>query len=135
MEKTDFRSRGRAIQEALRTQAVCLVRQVGKTQAEAAEAVGVSRQVVNRWLKRHAEGGEEALLDGRRVSPRKRKMSSASNAKSDAASANTGASLARRTLFRKPIAPARRSLSGANHGARKSGMGAPLKRKTARRRP
>ncbi len=53
----------------MRTQAVYLVRQVGKTQAEAAEAVGVSCQVVNRWLQRHAEGGEEALLDARRVSP------------------------------------------------------------------
>ena len=71
MDKIDFRSRGRAAQEALRTQAVYLVRRVGKTQAEAAEAVGVSRQVVNRWLRRHAQGGDEALLDGRRVSPRK----------------------------------------------------------------
>ena len=71
MDKIDFRSRGRAAQEALRTQAVYLVRRVGKTQAEAAEAaeaVGVSRQVVNRWLKRHAQGGEEALLDGRKRS-------------------------------------------------------------------
>ena len=82
MEKIDFRSRGRATQEALRRQAVYLVRQVGKTQAAAAEAVGVSRQVVNRWLKRHAEGGEEALLDGRRVSPRKGKgLLTASEAK------------------------------------------------------
>jgi len=43
MEQIYFRSRGRATREALRTQAVYLVRQVGKTQAEAAEAVGVSR--------------------------------------------------------------------------------------------
>ena len=71
MDEIDFRSRGRAAQEALRTQAVYPVRRVGKTQAEAAEAVGVSRQVVNRCLKRHAEGVEDALLDGRRVSPRK----------------------------------------------------------------
>ena len=48
LDKIDFRNRGRPAQEALRTQAVYLVRRVGKTRAEAAEAVGVSRQVVNR---------------------------------------------------------------------------------------
>jgi transposase len=52
---------------------VYLVRIAGKTQAEAGEAVGVSRQTVNQWLKRHAKAGEPALLDGRRVSPRKGK--------------------------------------------------------------
>jgi transposase len=40
-------------------------------QGEAARAVGVHRQVVNRWLQRHQEAGAEGLLDGRRVSPRR----------------------------------------------------------------
>jgi transposase len=52
---------------------VYLVRIAGKTQTEAGEAIGVSRQTVNQWLKRHAKAGEPALLDGRRVSPRKGK--------------------------------------------------------------
>jgi transposase len=73
MEKRDFRGLGRDAQEALRARAVYLVLTLGKTQAEAAEAVGTQRQAVNRWLKRHAKAGETALLDGRRVSPRKGK--------------------------------------------------------------
>jgi transposase len=44
---------------------------VGKTQAEAAQAVGTSRQTVNQWLKRHAKTGEAGLRDGRRISARK----------------------------------------------------------------
>lgn len=68
MKQQDFRSLGRAAQEALRARAVHLVLAVGKSQGEAAEAVGVSRQVVNRWLQRYATSGEEGLLDGRRLS-------------------------------------------------------------------
>ena len=63
-----FGGPGRDAQEALRARGVYLVRTAGKTQAE---AVGVSRQTVNQWLKRHAKAGEPALLDGRRLSPRK----------------------------------------------------------------
>ena len=55
----------------LRSRAVYLVRSVGKSQSEAAEAVGASRQAVNPWLQRHAGSGDEGLLDGRRVSARK----------------------------------------------------------------
>jgi hypothetical protein len=33
----------------------------------------VSRQTVNQWLGNHAMGGEKALLDRRRFSPRKGK--------------------------------------------------------------
>lgn len=73
MEQQDFRGLGRDTQEALRRRCVFLVHTVGKSQAEAALAVGVSRQVVNRWMKRHAKEGEAGLLDGRRVSPRKGK--------------------------------------------------------------
>ena len=41
------------------------------TQAEAALAVGVHRQTVNTWQQRYRERGEDGLLDGRRVSPRR----------------------------------------------------------------
>jgi len=73
MRQKDFRGIGRDTQEALRARAVFLVHTVGKSQAEAAEAVGVSRQTVYQWMKRHAKGGEAGLLDGRRVSARKGK--------------------------------------------------------------
>ena len=73
MRQKDFRGIGRDTQEALRALAVFLVLTVRKSQAEGAEAVGVSRQTVNQWLKRHAKTGEDGLLDGRRVSARKRK--------------------------------------------------------------
>lgn len=71
MKPVDFRSLGRDAQEALRARAVFLVCTMGKSQGEAAEAVGTSRQTVNQWLQRYAASGEEALLDGRRVSSRK----------------------------------------------------------------
>jgi len=71
MDEIDFRSIGRDAQEALRVRAVYLVCALGKSQGEAAEAVGASRQTVNRWLQRHTASGEDALLDGRRVSARK----------------------------------------------------------------
>jgi transposase len=73
MEKRDFRGIGRDAQEVLRVRAIYLVQVLGKTQGDAATAVGTSRQTVNQWLKRHAEAGEAALLDGRRVSSRKGK--------------------------------------------------------------
>jgi transposase len=71
MKQVDFRGLGRDVQEALRSRAVYLVRSFGKSQSEAAEAVGASRQAVNQWLQRHAGSGDEGLLDGRRVSARK----------------------------------------------------------------
>jgi transposase len=43
------------------------------TQAQAVLAVGVHRQTVNIWLKRHRAQGEDGVLDGRRVSPRRGK--------------------------------------------------------------
>ena len=43
------------------------------TQGQAALAVGVHRQTVNVWHKRYRERGEDGLLDGRRVSPRRDK--------------------------------------------------------------
>jgi transposase len=71
MEARDFRGLGRAVQEALRRRALFLVEREGMTQAQAAMAVGVHRQTVNIWLKRYRERGEDGVLDGRRVSPRR----------------------------------------------------------------
>ena len=73
MDARDFRGIGRPAQEALRRRALYLVEREGMTQAEAARAVGVHRQTVNVWLKRYRERGEEGVLDGRRVSPRRGK--------------------------------------------------------------
>jgi transposase len=73
MEARDFRSLGRAAQEELRRRALVLIEQNGMSQAEAARAVGVQRQTVNIWLRRYRDQGEDGLLDGRRVSPRKGK--------------------------------------------------------------
>jgi transposase len=73
MDARDFRGLGRPAQEELRRRALFLVEHAGMTQAEAARAVGVHRQTVNVWHKRYREWGEEGLLDGRRVSPRRGK--------------------------------------------------------------
>lgn len=73
MEARDFRGLGRPAQEALRRRALFLIEHEGTTQAAAARAVGVQRQTVNVWLKRYRERGEDGVLDGRRVSPRRGK--------------------------------------------------------------
>src|SRR3954471_4203336 len=73
MEARDFRGLGRAAQEALRRRALFLIEHEGMTQAEAALAVGAHRQTVNIWHKRYRAQGEDGLLDGRRVSPRRGK--------------------------------------------------------------
>jgi len=71
MEARDVRGLGRAAQEALRRRALFLMEREGMTQAQAARAVGVHRQTVHVWLKRDRERGEDGVLDGRRVSPRR----------------------------------------------------------------
>src|SRR5215212_10036719 len=73
MEARDFRSIGRAAQEELRRRALFLIERQGLSQGQAARLVGVHRQTVNTWVKRHRERGEEGVLDGRRVSPRRGK--------------------------------------------------------------
>ena len=73
MGARDFRGLGRPAQEALRRRALLLVEREGMTQAQAALAVGVHRQTVNIWLRRYRERGEDGVLDGRRVSPRRGK--------------------------------------------------------------
>ena len=75
MDRRDFRSIGRSAQEELRRRAVFLVVHDGLTQGEAARVVGVDRQAVNIWVKRHRAEGDDGLLDGRRVSPRRGKGS------------------------------------------------------------
>src|SRR3712207_3675423 len=71
MEARDFRGLGRPAQEALRRRALFLLEREAMTQAEAALAVGVHCQTVNIWRQRYRERGEDGLLDGRRVSPRR----------------------------------------------------------------
>src|SRR4029077_1915369 len=73
MEARDFRSIGRAAQEELRRRALFLIEQQGLSQAEAGQVVGVQRQTVNIWLQRYRTQGEDGVLDGRRVSPRRGK--------------------------------------------------------------
>src|SRR3712207_834721 len=73
MEASAFRSIGRAMQEELRRRALFLIERQGLSQGQAAQLVGVHRQTVNTWVKRHRAQGEEGLLDGRRVSPRRGK--------------------------------------------------------------
>jgi transposase len=73
MQARDFRSIGRATQEELRRRALFLIERQGLSQGQAAQLVGVQRQTVNSWVKRHREQGGDGLLDGRRVSPRRGK--------------------------------------------------------------
>jgi transposase len=61
----DFRKLTLATQAELRRIAVAMVR-AGKTRIEAAEAVGVNRRFVGRWVKAAAQYGEAALAGGRR---------------------------------------------------------------------
>src|SRR3712207_4348327 len=73
MQARDFRSIGRAAQEELRRRALFLIEQEGLSQGQAAQMVGVHRQTVNIWLKRYRQQGEDGVLDGRRVAPRRGK--------------------------------------------------------------
>src|SRR5919199_2031911 len=73
MEARDLRSIGRAAQEELRRRALLMIERQGLSQGRAAQLVGVHRQTVNTWVKRYRERGEEGVLDGRRVSPRRGK--------------------------------------------------------------
>src|SRR5918912_3473391 len=73
MEARDLRSIGRAAQGELRRRALFPVERRGLSQGRAAHLVGVHRRTVNAWVKRYRERGEEGVLDGRRVSPRRGK--------------------------------------------------------------
>ena len=63
--KRDFRKLALATQAELRRIAVTMVR-AGKTRIEAAEAVGVNRRFVGRWVKAVEQAGEAALAGRRR---------------------------------------------------------------------
>jgi transposase len=73
MEARDFRGLGREAREALRRRALFLVEREGMAQGRAAVAVGVHRLTVDVRLGRYRERGEDGVLDGRRVSPRRGK--------------------------------------------------------------
>lgn len=73
MDERDFRGIGRPAQEELRRRALVLILREGLSQGEAARVVGVQRQTVNIWLQRYRAQGEDGVLDGRRVSPRRGK--------------------------------------------------------------
>ena len=60
MEARGFRSIGRAAQEELRRRALFLIERQGLSQGRAAQLVGVHRQTVNAWVKRHRARGEGA---------------------------------------------------------------------------
>jgi transposase len=61
----DFRGLDAATQAELRRRAVAMVH-AGATQQQAADAVGVTRQIVSGWVKLHAEGGDAALAGKKR---------------------------------------------------------------------
>src|SRR4051812_15161188 len=61
----DFRKLAPATQAELRRVAVAMVR-AGKTRIEAAEAVGVNRRFVGRWVQAAEQAGEAALAGRRR---------------------------------------------------------------------
>src|ERR687884_20578 len=61
----DFRKLTPATQAELRRVAVAMVR-AGRTRIEAAEAVGVNRRFVGRWVQAAEQGGEAALAGRRR---------------------------------------------------------------------
>ena len=61
----DFRKLTPATQAELRRVAVAMVR-AGRTRIEAAEAVGVHRGFVGRWVQAAEQAGEAALAGGRR---------------------------------------------------------------------
>ncbi len=60
MQARDVRSIGRAAQEELRRRALFLIERQGLSPGQAAQMVGVHRQTVNTWVKRHRERGAEA---------------------------------------------------------------------------
>lgn len=63
-DERDFRGLPSATQAELRRRAVAMLRD-GKTQQEAAVAVGVTRQIVSDWKSRYDAGGD-AALDGKK---------------------------------------------------------------------
>lgn len=73
MDERDFPRSGRAAQEALRRRASWLLEREGPSQGEVVLLVGVHRQTVNVRVERGRELGEDGVLDGLRVAPRRGK--------------------------------------------------------------
>lgn|SRR5512143_271237 len=69
MKIKDTRSLPPIAQEDLRRKAIQAIAD-GMTQEEAGKLFGVSRQAVNKWVKRYREGGKRALRAGRRGRPK-----------------------------------------------------------------
>jgi transposase len=61
----DFRKLKPIVQAELRRRAVAMI-DAGKTRQEAADAVGVSRRFVGKWVTARDEGGDSALDGGKR---------------------------------------------------------------------
>jgi len=73
MKRTDFRALNSQAQEEVRKQSVRAVLS-GKTQEEAAELFGVTRQAVCGWMALHREGGEKALQARKKGRPKGGKL-------------------------------------------------------------
>jgi transposase len=65
----DARSLSSDAQEALRMQAVDAVKNQGFTHVKAAKTFGVSRQTVDKWMKKSRSGGKNALRKQKRGRP------------------------------------------------------------------
>ncbi len=66
MKLKDFRKIGKGAQGEVRRRAIVMLRDLKLSQSETARALGVSRQTVNTWAKRHDALGEQGLEDHRR---------------------------------------------------------------------
>src|SRR4051812_22910978 len=119
--KRDFRKLTLARQAELRRIAMAMVR-AGKTRIEAAEAVGVNRRFVGRWVKAAAQSGE-AVLAGRRQGrrPGEQKALSAAQEEGRRSMNRAGVSRSGRTVFYAVDAPCG---AGAD-GVREWGLAGP----------
>ena len=66
MKLPDARTLDATTQEQLRLRAIHAIEELGMTQQQAADLVGVTRQSVNAWMKAYREGGQSALRSHRR---------------------------------------------------------------------
>jgi transposase len=73
MNKPDARSLSSEAQEDLRRRVFAAVQQ-GMSQSQAARVFGVSRQIVNTWVRRVEQGGAGALKAGQRGRPREPRL-------------------------------------------------------------
>jgi transposase len=69
MQEFDGRKLSKELQVEFRKRGVRAVK-IGKTKKEVAECFGVSRNVVTKWCKKEAKGGEEVLEEDKRGLPK-----------------------------------------------------------------